>query len=308
MIPYLSVPALWFDCIPVDAESILTAAGLVIALVVAHRRARRLGLDGKRLNSFVGWLLVGALIGGHVADLLCYRLNEIVDFSQGSISWHKPWELLFVWDGWRSVGGFFGAFLGAVIWRTHLLQVTDWIRFSRYTKLEGYWFVPRERAEPILSLADVALSVFPVAWVFNRCGSALIHDHPGRRASSKSLFAVAFPGPDSVVLDGFGVVHGSVPRYDLGLLELLITALLVVAVVAMWKRPFRTGSYVCFAGLTYPPARFVLDFLRRRTGAVVDPIYASLTPAQWGCAILSLLSLIMLLWIWTHPAERGLQV
>jgi phosphatidylglycerol:prolipoprotein diacylglycerol transferase len=308
MIPYLRVPALWLACIPLDAESILTAAGLVIAIFVAHRRAPRFGIDVKRLDSFVVWLLVGALIGGHVADLLCYRPNEIVEFSQGSIAWQKPWELLFVWDGWRSIGGFFGAFLAAIIWRTHLFQVIDWLRLSQYTKIEGYWFVARERAEPILPLADIALSVFPVAWVFNRAGSALIHDHPGRRASAKSLLAVAFPDPDGAPLDGFGIVHGSVPRYDLGLLELLVTALLVVAVVAMWRRRFRKGFYICFAGLTYPPARFVLDFLRRRTGTTVDPIYATLTPAQWGCAILSLLSLIMLLWIWARPPERGLRV
>ena len=251
---------------------------------------------------------MGGLIGGHVANLLCYRLDEIVDFSRDSISWNKPWELLIVWDGWRSVGGFFGALVGAIAWRTRRLQVTDWLRLSQYTKIEGYWFVPRESVEPILPVTDIALSVFPVAWVFNRAGSALIHDHLGRRASAESLFAVAFPAPNNVELLGFGIVHGSVPRYDLGLLELLVTTLLVVAVVAMWKRPLRTGTYVCFASLTYPPARFALDLLRRRTGAATDPICAALTPAQWGCPILSVLSLLMLLRIWAYPIDRSVRV
>jgi prolipoprotein diacylglyceryltransferase len=305
MIPYLCVPQLWLDCIPVDAESILTAAGLVVALVVAHRRARRLGIDGQLLNSFIVWLVVGALIGGHVVDLLCYRPDEIADFSQGAVYWHKPWELLFVWDGWRSVGGFFGAFLGVIIWRTHILQVTDWLRFSRHTKVEGYWFVRRERAEPILPLADVALSVFPVAWLLNRAGSALIHDHPGRRAAGGSLFAVAFPDSTVSISTGFSVVQGSVPRYDLGLLELGVTLALVVVVVPLWGRPLRAGTYVCLAGLTYPPARFALDFLRRRTGPALDPVYGSLTPAQWGFALLTALSALLLLWIWARPFERS---
>jgi len=121
------------------------------------------------------------------------------------------------------VGGFFGALLAAVFWRTHLFQVTDWFRFSEVTKLEGYWFVRREHAEPILRLSDIALSVFPVAWLFNRAGAALIHDHPGTRATAKSLFAVAYPSSNSPAASGFGIIHGSVPRYDLGLLELLVT-------------------------------------------------------------------------------------
>ena len=308
MIPYLRVPPLWLDCISVDAESILTATGLVVAILVAHRRARRFGIDGKRLNSFIAWLLVGALIGGHVADLLCYRLDEIADFSQGGVSWRKPWELLFVWDGWCSVGGFLGAFLGALIWRTHLLQVTDWLRLSRDTKIEGYWFVRRERAEPILLVADVALSVFPIAWMFNRAGSALIHDHPGRRAAARSLFAVAFPDSAATVSTGFSVVQGSVPRYDLGLLELGVTLALVAAVVPLWARPLRTGTYVCLAGLTYPPARFALDFLRRRTGPALDPIYGSLTPTQWGFALLAALSALLLFWICARPLNRSVAV
>jgi hypothetical protein len=47
------------------------------------------------------------------------------------------------------------------------------------------------------------------------------------------------------------------------------------------RRPLRTGTYVCLADLTYPPARFALDFLRRRTCPALDPVYGSLTPAQW---------------------------
>lgn len=303
MIPYLCVPRLWLDRIAVDAESILTVFGICVASLVAHRRARRLGIDSRRLSSFIVWLLVGALIGGHVTDLLCYRPDEIAELSQGAIYWHRPWELLFVWVGWRSVGGFLGAFIGAIIWRTHLFQVTDWLRFSRHAKIEGYWFVRREHPEPILPFADVTLSVFPLAWMFNRAGSALIHDHPGRRAAAESLFAVAFPDSSESLATGFRFVQGTVPRYDLGLLELVVTLLLAGAFVLLWSKPRRTGTYVCLAGLTYPPALFALDFLRRRTGSALDPVYGSLTPTQWGFGLLAMLSGVLLLWIWAHPLD-----
>ncbi len=308
MIPYLQVPALSLEGVTLDAQALLSGAGLLFAILLSRRRARRAGVDLGRLNSFTLWLLVGALIGGHIAHVLGYHLDEFAQFYDGHVFWKRPWQLMQVWDGWRSVGGFFGALFAAMLWRTHRFEMTDWLRFSEISKLEGYWFVRRPRAEPIPPLSDMALSVFPAAWAFNRAGAALVHDRPGTRAPAESLLAVAYPAsalPRSV---GFGVLHGAVPRYDLGLLELLLLLVLVVVFAALWKRRLKAGSYVCLAGVTYPPARFALDFLSRRTGAAANPRFAALTPTQWGFAILFLLSVAMLLRLSMRPLDGPLEV
>jgi len=78
----------------VDAEGILSAVGLVVAFLIARVRARRVGIDFKQLNSFSAWLLAGLIIGGHVADVLCYHFEEIVDFSSRQVFWNHLWKLL----------------------------------------------------------------------------------------------------------------------------------------------------------------------------------------------------------------------
>lgn len=304
------IPYIRFSTLTVGPFSVvgagLTIVGVVIALVVAHRRAKRFGIDTKQLDSFVLWLMVGGVIGGHLADVLAYRLPEVVELADGQLFWREPWEIAQFWHGWRSVGGFAGALLGASLWRRYTFASTTWLRLSGFVSLEGYWFVRRARSEPILALSDVTLSVFPVAWAFNRVGSAFLHDHPGSRATPGSLLAVAYPDSRSVLSDGFILVHGSVPRYDLGLLELIITLLLLACVLLTWKKAMRTGMYVCLVGLVYPPARFLCDFLARKTGSAVDPRFLALTPAQWGFAALSLLSAFMLLKLWLTRVESRL--
>jgi prolipoprotein diacylglyceryltransferase len=304
MIPYVHVSTLALGPLVLDPASVLSVVGLLIAIVISHRRARLLGLDARRLDSFLVWVLVGAFIGGHLSDALCYHFSQIADFSEGRLSWRDPWELFRVWHGWRSVGGFFGAILAGLLWGTHGFETTVWFRVGDIVEVEGYWFVRRQHRRAVLALADVVLSVFPIGWAFNRAGSALVHDHPGTRASAHAMLAVAYPDPAAIVFSGFGVIRGGVPRYDLGLLELLVTLLLVTAVLITMKRNVRAGTYICLVGLVYAPARFALDFLCRRTGDTPDPHYGTLTPAQWGFAGLFLLSALVLLRNWTGPYNR----
>lgn len=154
----------------------------------------------------------------------------------------RPWSLLFFWDGLSSMGGFVGATIAALLWK----------------RIRG-------GNRPLLPLADIILSILPVPWILARLGCALVHDHPGRPTSATNWLAVAYP-------DG--------PRYDLGLLEMLLAVVLSLIVAMNWHRPRPLGWYVAVVSLTYAPVRFALDFLR---AIDIDPRYAGLTPAQWAC-------------------------
>jgi phosphatidylglycerol:prolipoprotein diacylglycerol transferase len=139
---------------------------------------------------------------------------------------------------------------------------------------------------PVLAYTDVVASCFPISWTFGRFGCSVAHDHPGVR--SNAWYAVRYP-------DG--------GRIDLGLLELLITIPLMI-VFLHWQRrgPRPWGFYAGVMCTYYAPLRFVLDFLRERSGVAIgayasggDARYAGLTPAQWACFPLLALGIALLL-------------
>lgn len=154
----------------------------------------------------------------------------------------QPWSLFYFWDGLSSTGGFIGATIAATLWKRL-----------------------RNKNRPLLPFADIILSILPIPWIAARAGCAVVHDHPGIPTSNANWLAVAYP-------DG--------PRYDLGLLEMLLAILLSVAVASNWHRTRPLGWYVALVSLVYAPARFALDFLR---AVDLDPRYGGLTPAQWAC-------------------------
>ena len=149
--------------------------------------------------------------------------------------------------------------MAALLWQRYRFESTVVARWPGYFELEGYWFVRRRERVPLLALADVLLSVFPLAWALHRVGTVLTNDRP-----------------------------------DLGRLDLLLTAVLLVVVVALWRGRSRTGFYVCLAGLTYAPARVALDFMSEGAGRAPDSL-GSLTLTQWGFALATLLSLGLLI-------------
>lgn len=147
-----------------------------------------------------GW----GLFGGHLIDVLCYRFGRVPEMDQSHALWRQAIGLLRFWDGWRSVGGLFGALAATLLWKRYRFESTVIARLAGVFELEGYWFVRRRERLPLLALADVVLSVFPLAWALHRVGSALAFD-----------------------------------RSELRLLDLLITTTLLAAVAMLWKGRFR---------------------------------------------------------------------
>lgn len=130
---------------------------------------------------------------------------------------------------------------------------------------------------------DLCTYSFPFGWFFGRMGCAAVHDHIGR--PSESLLAVRFPGG---------------ARYDLGLLEFLLTPLLIALVVWVSRKTSRPGMISGAFAVAYSVMRFPLDFLRSTDlGADSDPRYGGLTPAQYACVF----TLFLGLWI-IHRARR----
>jgi phosphatidylglycerol:prolipoprotein diacylglycerol transferase len=275
MIPYIHVPDLHLGPVPLHPFGILVATGVLVGTTVTTRRARSLGYDLVKLNSFVTWMLVAGFVLSHVLDELFYHWEDVLK---------RPWSLAMPWEGLSSFGGFVGALIGIVLWR--------------YFAIEDGRPQRRPRPQPILPFADLVLSVFPLGWMFGRSGCATVHDHPGARTTADTLVAVAYPlrpGDGSVTHFGFiEFIHGHDPRFDLGFLELLFTIVLAACFAVTWLRRLPVGTYVIVSALAYSPVRFAMDFLRIPASEGGDTRYAGLTPAQYGCIALFLYGLVMI--------------
>lgn len=135
----------------------LVAIGVYLGAWLAVKQARRLGLDERKLMSFIVWVVGVGFIGGHVLDTVFYFPERLVQ---------DPLSLIRLWEGLSSFGGFVGAAIGLVLWR---------------------W----RQGEDALPYADTVASAFPVGWVLGRSGCTLAHDHPG--LMSDAWFAVRYP-------------------------------------------------------------------------------------------------------------------
>jgi prolipoprotein diacylglyceryltransferase len=242
-----------------DPPILLTPVGIVAAALVARRRAIRFGLEVRNLHSLIRWLLIGLLVGGHLVDALSDRFERVTD----QVYWHsvgnQPADLLRIGPGWSSVGGLFGGLAAALLWRRYRFESTVMIHWPGWFDVEGYWFVKRSEPVRILALADVVLSVFPLAWALHRVGTVLARD-----------------------------------RTDIGLFDLSITLALLAVVVVLWKGRFQAGFYVCLAGLTYAPARVAIGFLNQSARRIPATV-GGLTVTQYGFAFATLLSLGLLI-------------
>jgi phosphatidylglycerol:prolipoprotein diacylglycerol transferase len=226
VIPYFTLAdkTIYLGPVPIQWFGILVATGVIIGVNVTRRRAKKLGYDADKLESFIWWMLATAFIFSHVFDVITYYPETLLT---------EPWKLFMIWQSLSSFGGFLGAILGIFLWK----------RF-------------RGRGQPIIAFADLIVSVFPIAWIFGRMGCTVVHDHPGIAATGPLAFlAIDYPP---------GNIHNipAGPHWNLGFLEMLYTIFLSAVVVSLWRKPRPVGTYIAVACILYAPIRFVLDFLR----------------------------------------------
>ncbi len=124
MIPYIHVPDLHLGPLTLHPFGLLVATGVIIGTALATKRARRLGLDLDRLNSFITWMLAGGFIGGHMLDEIFYHPSEIV---------HRWYSLFMLWEGLSSFGGFTGGLIGVLLWKYFEVTPNFSIRLRTYT-------------------------------------------------------------------------------------------------------------------------------------------------------------------------------
>lgn len=246
LIPYITAPEKTLvEDLPLIGPLKLQFFGplVVTGILVGWRRcltyAKFKDIDEYLFRDYLFWMLVTAFVISHWVSVIFYFPDQIKE---------DPWVLLAFWNGLSSVGGFFGAFVGMMVYL-------------------------KKHKQPVIVYADATIFGLLAGWCFGRAGCSLVHDHPGKVVPEGTSFAVG-PWPDGTW------------RYDLGLLEFLfaVTLTAVVYLLIDWRNK-RPGWLVGFVVTAYAPFRFAMDFLRadEKMGVVRSPDlrYAGLTTAQW---------------------------
>ena len=249
------------------AFGLLVAMGFGVGLAVAVRRSRAVFLDARVIPAAVQWLVVGALVGGHLGHALFYEPAHYLE---------NPVEFLYVWDGLSSTGGFLACTLLMVVY---------------FRRTVGR-FIPH---------GDVLAYAFPAGFFFGRLGCFAVGDHPGLVTDFPLAVKGIHPMPRVLCFE-HGVDYGGaelspecselvseVALHDLGLYEALFVGSLFLVFRSLGQRPRRPGFFLGWLAVSYGVVRFFLDFLRSEYGPDVRYRVAdlpALTPAQFFCLAL----------------------
>ena len=219
MLPYLDAPSLG----PVTTFGVLVTIGMVVAVAVGVRHARRLGLDVERARRLATYCGIGGLLGAHYVDLFLYQPGW---YAQPD----AVWRFLNPFAGISSYGGLIGGTIGFLV------------------------FTRRERRTARLRYADAAALAVVVFLTFGRAGCASVHDHVG--VATDFALAVDFPAENPAGVIG---PHHDLGLYEFGLFALVLLPLSAIVL----RKPRRAGLYVAIIAIVYAVPRFFLDTLRR---------------------------------------------
>jgi len=150
----------------------------------------------------------------------------------------------------------------------------------------AYYYGVR-RKQGWLAPAEFIMQGLAFGWIFGRMGCSIVHDHPGHFTD----FFLGVRYPDGV-------------RHDLGLYELMFTALVLFPATLLLHRfkPPR-GSYIALVCMLYGPARFGMDFLRI-AGKSGDTRYFGLTAGHYGSLAIAAVGVGFAIYALLHRDQR----
>jgi hypothetical protein len=89
MIPWFDLPVLPLGPLDLDLASLLAIAGILVAMALVRRRARRAGLSSRRAVDGLFLMVVCGLFFGHTVDVLLYHWDDL----------QSSWSLILPWNG-----------------------------------------------------------------------------------------------------------------------------------------------------------------------------------------------------------------
>ena len=299
MIPYWSWTHQPIPVGPLELHlfGILVGMGVLFGAWQARKHAEERGLKPIVIADLAIFVVIIAFIMAHQVSLFAYFPERVfgtpcpdglcpLDATCGPRGRcdDGDWlEVVRIWNGISSFGGFLGAAIALALF----------FRFERIVLIPKVLELTGGKGRPAMRYMDSLAFGFGLGWIFGRLGCFSAHDHVGK--ASESFLAVNFPdGWRSSVpaVSEFGA-PGFTPRFDLGLLEVFWA----VAIFALYwfyarkRQDLRPGWYCAVMCISYAPYRFFLDTLRATDIGGADTRYfqqlvePGLTPGHVGAVI-----------------------
>ncbi len=208
MIPFWHYQTYSIGGLTLQTWGTFVALGILVALLIASRKAKRAGIEAKHIWDISFWVVLAAFIGARLGHVFFYEWGY---FREHLADIPKIWQ-----GGFSSYGGFVGAALAGIV-------------FLNKLPVTGYRLPVTK-----LQIADILIAGFPLGWTIGRIGCFLIHDHPG----TLTHFVLGVRYPDGIRHD-LGLYDG-LNTLGLAILLLIIGKRLderpgaTVAVVSLW--------------------------------------------------------------------------
>lgn len=162
MIPWIESQVIQLGPIPLRTWGTLVACGFLVGTWIAAKRAKKNGLDSKKVWDIAMWLFVAAFVGARVFHVLFY---ERAYFAA------HPWQ---AFDPRLPGYAIYGGFIACAL---------------------TFWYWVKKNGLDFIQWADTLIWGLPLGCGIGRIGCFLIHDHPGTLSSS--LLAVKYPDGQS---------------------------------------------------------------------------------------------------------------
>lgn len=321
MTPALSIPFFRPEALhivgPLNIQpfGVLLAAGFILGSLWCQKYARERGIDPKTYTDIIFWIALGAIVFGHIGHI----------FYAPKQYWENPLDILKVWSGLSSFGGYFGCTVLAV------------------------WFFRKRGIHPMRG-GDILMIGLAFGGFIGRIGCFVVHGHLGLEVQDTPVLVqqtighlgLEFPSLDEAAEDGQEAIdeglkgakgtrddalrrgrafccpedsdHDRCPctpeqavsaagafaqhypdgaigttRYDLGLMDSLLWLIVFITLVIVARKPRREGLLLALTPLIYAPIRLGLDSLRNTDlgGHNQDIRYVfGMTPGQIGAFVL----------------------
>lgn len=260
------IPVPFFGDLPIQPFGVLVAIGIIFGSSVAQRRADKVGVPRQLVDQFLMNVITLGLLLCMLFNVVVYEPDKVIQMGYAVVSWFsKGPNVSFPYPGMSSFGGFIGGTLVAL------------------------WFRHKHRVS-LMHLGDIFCYTFPFAWVICRSGCFVVHDHPG-------LVTNFF-----LAVDNYN--NRGLPRHDLGLYEVLWSAVMIPIVSYLGSKPRPTGFFLAFVPLAYAPVRFGFDFLRESDANGGDVRYGGLTPGHYAAMALLVVGLLVARRVARGPAPQ----
>lgn len=146
MMPFFSSSSYQVFGLTLQTWGTFVALGFGAGIWLAHGRAKKMGLDGRRILDLAFWIFIGAFIGA--------RLFHVFFYAPGHYAAY-PWDVI---DPRQPGYAMFGGLLGAAA---------------------VFFFYAKRHVLDAIAYADAIIWGLPLGCGIGRIGCFLIHDHPG---------------------------------------------------------------------------------------------------------------------------------